>query len=585
MPPTTSAPGRVRLAAALRECIEQRVLPRSLGGDLQAGLTVGVIALPLSMALAIASGVPPQHGLYTAIVAGALIALFGGSRVQVCGPTAAFVVILAPIAAQHGLGGLLVATAMAGVILIALGLSRLGRLVEFIPYPVTSGFTAGIAVVIGALQIADLLGLSLPRRPEGFVELVRVLSSAIAGWRGSDVLIGLAALAILLLWPRLRTRVPAPLVALGTTAVAAWWLERNVAGFDVATIRDRFHYLVDGVPHDGIPPLAPRPGLPWNFQGANGATMHLDWPTLKSLVPAAFAIAMLGAIESLLSAVVADGMGGTQHDPDAELVAQGIGNVVAPFFGGIAATGAIARTATNLRAGARSPIAAIVHAVFVLVAMLALAPALGRLPMAAMAALLLTVAWNMAELPHALRTLRRSPGHDVFVWIVCFALTVAFDMVVAVGVGVVLAAMLFLHRLAALSEIKLLSEQHPARPEGLPAGVMYYEIAGPMFFGAAQRAFATLARIHAPAKVLILDLRAVPVIDATGLVNLESALGRLSQRGTVSILTGLRPEPAATIERSGLSLRVEGVWMVSDIDSAAAQARALLTEAEPTARA
>jgi len=448
---------RVPIATALRRVRAQGYGVADLRADLLAGVVVGIVALPLSMALAIASGVPPQHGLYTAIVAGGLIALLGGSKVQVSGPTAAFVVILAPISARYGLGGLAVATLLAGLLLAAMGLARFGRLVEFVPYPVTTGFTAGIAVVIGVLQLRDFLGLEVAAMPPHFVDRAIALAAALPSVRWSEAAVGIVTLAVLVGWPSLSRRVPAPLVALGIGTGLALALDRWVPGTEVATIASRFAYAIDGVTRPGIPQLPPLPALPWQLPGGDGAPLGLSLGLLRELVPSAFAIAMLGAIESLLSAVVADGMTGKKHDPDAELLAQGIGNVVAPFFGGIAATGAIARTATNVRAGARSPLAAVFHALFVLGAVVALAPLLGYLPMAALAALLLQVAWRMAEAKHVAHMLRVAPRSDILVLVSCLGLTVLFDMVVAVTVGIVFAALLFMKRMAEVSRAELVS--------------------------------------------------------------------------------------------------------------------------------
>src|SRR5438093_682338 len=397
-----------RIGAAMRSALREQYDAHALRADLMAGVVVGVVALPLSMALAIASGVPPQHGLYTAIVAGLVIALLGGSAVQVSGPTAAFVAILAPIAARFGLGGLLVATLAAGVILFAMGATGMGQFIEYVPYPVTTGFTAGIAVVIGTLQLKDFLGLTVPRMPEHYLARLGALLKALPTVRMADVAIGALTLAVLTLWPRVNRRVPAPLVALTLAALAAAVVAKTMPGFSVATINTRFAYESGGVLRPGIPRELPRPVLPWRLPGPDGAPLRVNLDLLRELMPAAFAIAMLGAIESLLSATVADGMTRRKHDPDAELMAQGIGNVVAPFFGGVAATGAIARTATNVRSGARSPLAAVFHSFVVLSAVLLLAPWLGYLPMASLAALLLMVAWNMSDSHHFAHLLRRA---------------------------------------------------------------------------------------------------------------------------------------------------------------------------------
>ena len=528
------------------------------------------------MALAIAAGVPPQHGLYTAIVAGAAIALCGGSRLQVSGPTAAFVVILAPISAQHGLGGLALATGMAGLLLLAMGLGRLGRLIEFVPYPVTTGFTAGIAIVIATLQVKDFLGLQTAALPGHFLPRAIALARALPTLRIGDLAVGLVTLALLLLWPKLIKAIPAPLVALAFGALLAWGFAQFAPELAPATIQDRFHYTLAGTTHGGIPPLPPQPVLPWRLPGPDGAPVTLSFALVQALVPAAFAIAMLGAIESLLSAVVGDGLAGTKHDPDGELVGQGIGNVIAPFFGGIAATGAIARTATNIRSGARTPLAAFLHALFILAVMLALAPLLGYLPMASLAALLLTVAWRMSEYRHVVRVTRRAPKSDVTVLWVCLLLTVVFDMVIAVSVGIVLAALLFMRRMAEVSEVRLLGDTH-AHPAGpLPRGLVLYEVAGPLFFGAAQRAISTLERAGQEARALVLDLEGVPVLDATALVNLESSIERLLARGTFVAIGGVQKQPLRVLLQGGLRNRPGQLVIRRSLDKAIADAKAAL---------
>ena len=585
------APSRLRrwlravpLGLALRQSLAEGYSLATLRADLLAGLVVGVVAVPLSMALAIAAGVPPQHGLYTAIVAGGAIALCGGSRLQVSGPTAAFVVILAPIAARHGLAGLALATGMAGLLLMAMGLGRLGRLIEFVPYPVTTGFTAGIAIVIAMLQVKDFFGLQpAAPLPAHFLPRALALLRSLPTFRAGDLLVGVATLALLLLWPRLVKSVPAPLVALAAGAVAAWGLALWLPELAPATIQDRFTYTLGGATRGGIPPLPPLPVLPWRLPGPDGAPLVLTFELLQALVPAAFAIAMLGAIESLLSAVVGDGLAGSKHDPDGELLGQGVGNLVAPFFGGIAATGAIARTATNIRSGARTPFAAIVHALFILVAVLALAPLLGYLPMASLAALLLTVAWRMSEYRHVVRVTRRAPGSDVAVLWVCLLLTVVFDMVIAVSVGIVLAALLFMRRMAEVSEVRLLGETH-AHPAGpLPRGLVLYEVAGPLFFGAAQRAISTLERAGQEARALVLDLEGVPVLDATALVNLESAIERLLARGAFVAIGGVQKQPLRVLLQGGMRNRPGQLVIRRSLEKAIAEAKAALARADAEA--
>jgi SulP family sulfate permease len=544
-----------RPASALRGVIAEGYTPSMLRADLLAGAVVGLVALPLSMALAIASGVPPQYGLYTAIVAGGLIPLLGGSRFQVSGPTAAFVVILSPISHRFGIGGLALASLMAGLVLLAMGALRMGRFIEFVPHPVTAGFTAGIAVVIATLQVKDLLGLTVHEMPEQYVDRVGALAHALPTAHWPELALGVLTLGVLGAWPRVTHKIPGPLVALVLAAAAAAFAGWLVPSFSVATIGSRFEFPIPGGTGHGIPPWPPWPMFPWTLPGAGGEPLGLSFALLRELLPYAFAIAALGAIESLLSAVVADGMTGRRHDPDAELLAQGTGNLVAPFFGGFAATGAIARTATAVRFGARSPVAASFHAIVVLVAVVLLAPLLGFLPMASLAAVLLFVAWNMAELDHFAHVLRVAPRSDVAVLVTCFLLTVLFDMVVAVSVGVVMAALLFMRRMAEVADVRL-ADPHPlGLTRKLPPGVVVYEVAGPLFFGAARKAMSALQAVDDSVRVVILDLRSVPALDATGLVGLESAFERLHRAGALVVIGGAQPQPLRAMARAGWSDR------------------------------
>ncbi len=532
-----------RLGCALRVSLAGPYGARELRTDVLAGLVVGVVALPLAMALAIASGVPPQHGLYTSIVAGALIAVCGGSRVSVSGPTAAFVVLLVPISARYGIGGLMLASLMAGLILCGLGVARLGRLIQFIPHPVTTGFTAGIGVVIAGLQVKDFLGLRPETNPEHFTEKMLAYARALPTTHAWELAIGVFTLALLLVWPRITKKLPSPLVAVGLATVLAYALSRTVDGFEVATIGSRF---------GGIPRTPPTFAWPWDAPGADGRPLGLTFETLRALMSPAIAIAALGAIESLLCAVVADGMAGTRHDPDVELVAQGLGNVVAPLFGGFAATGAIARTATGIRAGARSPVAAVVHALFVLVAVLALAPLLAWLPMAALAALLLLVAWNMSDARHFAHVLKVAPKGDVAVLLTCFFLTVVFDMTIAVSAGVVLAALLFMRRMSEMFHAGLDEQHHAQTLEPVLEGVVVYEIRGPLFFGAAEKAVTALTRVRSKTRAVILEMDDVPVMDVTGLVALESAVQRLQAAGIFVAIAGVQPQPLSVLAKSAL---------------------------------
>jgi sulfate permease, SulP family len=554
-------------AAALRAVLREGYTARDLRADLLAGLVVGVLALPLAMALGVAVGASPQHGLYTAIVAGLVVAALGGSRMQVTGPTAAFVVVIAPIHANFGSAGLLVAGLLAGVLLIAMGAARLGRFIQFIPHPVTSGFTAGIATVIATLQMKDLLGLQLSTQPAHFMDRVAAMVAARHTLAPGELAIGLLTLAILVWFPRATRRVPAAIVALPIASVAAIALGAISPDSAVATIATRFETSIDGAIIHGIPPLPPLPIWPWLAPGPGGAPLSFSLATFRELVPAAFAIAMLGAIESLLSAVIADGMAQTKHDPDAELLALGIGNVIVPFFGGIPATGALARTATNIRSGARSPIAAMIHSLALLLSILALAPLLGYLPMTSLAALLLLVAWNMSDVKHVLHTLQVAPRSDVAVLLTCYTLTVVFDMVVGVAVGMVLAAFMFMGRMAEATEARLMvtgsrSELPAAGGNPLlgpiPPGIAVYEISGPLFFGAAEKAMATLSVLSDRSKGVIFVMDDVPVIDVTGLVAFESALDWLRKQARLAILSGVRPQPMAVLKRARIDQR-EGV--------------------------
>jgi SulP family sulfate permease len=567
----------VPFATALRRSLAQGYDASALRADVLAGLVVGVVALPLSMALAIAVGVPPQHGLYTAIVAGSLVALTGGSKFQVTGPTAAFVVILAPVVTRHGIDGLLTAGCMAGVLLVAMGMARFGRLIEFIPHPVTTGFTTGIATVIATLQIKDVFALPVAKLPESYLEKVEALWAVRAEAQVGDAGLALLTLLLLLALPRwlpgVTRRVPGPLIAIVGVTLLAGALQQVWPELAFATIGKRFQTTIDGQLVAGIPSLPPLPRLPW------GDT-PLSFGLLRDLAGAAFAIAMLGAIESLLSAVIADGLTGKRHDPDAELVGLGLGNLLAPFFGGIAATGALARTATNIRAGARSPLAAVVHSLVILLAVLLLAPLFAHVPMAALAGLLLVVAWNMSEVKHFVHTLRVAPRDDVIVLLICFGLTVVFDMVLAVSVGVVLASLMFMRRMAELTHSRVFEGTSADTERALPAGVTLYEIAGPLFFGAAQSAMGAIHTVGATSKVIVLALGQVPAIDATGLVALESALSRLRQVGKRVVLAGPLPEPREIFTKANLQESFDNVEVADTLADALEKARVLVESGE-----
>jgi SulP family sulfate permease len=542
----------LRIGHAVREaCVDEPYNGRRFSRDLMAGITVGIIAIPLAMALAIASGVAPQYGLYTAIIAGFLIALFGGSRYSISGPTAAFVVILYPIAQTYGLGGLLLATLMSGVLLVVMALMRLGRFIEYIPESVTLGFTGGIAVVIATLQLKDFFGLSVESMPEHYWDKLAVLGQQLPALDGMSTLVALATLAVMLLWPRLKTPVPPHLPAVIFGSLLAIWM--NSQGATIETIGSRFSYLLpDGSTGTGIPPFLPEFTWPWQQAGADGQPIGFSWELFRELIPAAFAIAMLGAIESLLCAVVLDGMTGKRHSANSELMGQGIGNMVVPFFGGITATAAIARSAANYRAGAESPVSAMVHSLVVLLALVSLAGVLAYLPMPAMAALLMMVAWNMSEAPKAVHLLKTAPRSDILVFLTCFGLTVALDMVIAITTGILLAAVLFMREMAQMTRVTDITGNQRVQQAGLPKGWQVFKINGPLFFAAADRIFNELAALSREARGLVLYMDGVTILDAGGLSALNKLIASCRQTGTRIVIADLQFQPLRTLARAGV---------------------------------
>lgn len=483
------------------------------------GVIVGVVALPLAMAFAIASGVKPEQGIYTAIIAGLAVSLFGGSRLQIAGPTGAFIVILAAITAKYGVDGLQIATVMAGVMLLLSGLARFGSIIKFIPDPVIVGFTAGIGVIIWIGQWPDFFGL--PKvSGEHFHEKFWHMLQALPHMQFNTTLLALTSLLLVLFAPRLPglRRVPGPLTAMiiATLIQSIFHLE------GVATIGSTFGGIPQGFPSIGLP--------------------IVTVPRIIELIGPAFTIAVLGTIESLLSAVVADGMSGTKHDSNQELIGQGIANIAAPFFGGFAATGAIARTATNIRNGGNSPIAGIFHVATLVLVLLFLAPLAANIPLAALAAILFVVAYNMSELKHFARMVKRAPRADVAILLITFLLTVFADLVVAVNIGVILAMLQFMRRMASSVEMQQLSEQDLASElavEGrvnLPAGVMVYSLEGPFFFGAVENFERALAQTHTDPHTLLIRLLRVPFMDITGLQSLEEAIEQMKKRGVAIML-------------------------------------------------
>ena len=541
----------LRLCHALREVLAEGYNANKLSKDLLAGLTVGIIAIPLAMALAIASGVAPQYGLYTAIIAGFIIALTGGSRYSISGPTAAFVVILYPVAMKYGLSGLLLATVLSGVLLLLMAAFRLGRLIEYIPEPVTLGFTSGIAVVIATLQINDFFGLKLTGLPEHYAEKVALLAQHLPQLSPASLAVALVTLGVMLLWPKLKIPLPAHLPALFIGTLLALLLLQF--GFELDTIGSRFSYsTADGNPGSGIPPYLPYFDWPWLRPGPDGELLGFSWQLLKDLLAAAFAMAMLGAIESLLCAVVLDGMSGRRHSANSEMLGQGIGNIITPFFGGITATAALARSAANYKAGAQSPLSAMVHALVLLLALVLLAPVLSYLPMAALAALLVMVAWNMSEAPKALHLLKTAPRSDIWVFITCFSLTVLFDMVIAITTGILLATVLFVKEIAQMSKVTDISNQRKQVEQALPDGWQVLKISGPLFFAAADRIFADIARLSEQSHGLVLYMDGVPLLDAGGLAALNKLISKCQHNNTELVIADLQFQPLKTLAKAGV---------------------------------
>jgi SulP family sulfate permease len=525
--------------------------------DLTAGVIVGIVALPLAIAFGIASGVSPQQGLFTAIIAGFLISALGGSSVQIGGPTGAFVVIVYGIVQQYGYAGLAAATLMAGVLLIVMGFAGLGGAIKFIPYPVTTGFTSGIALIIASQQVKDVLGLQMGAVPADFLDKFAAYAEHFSSVNVQAIALAVLAILIIELWPRVTSRVPSPFVALVVCSAIAWALK-----LDVETIGSRF---------GAISFALPAPTLP---------TVQLS--ELRALANPAITIALLAGIESLLSAVVADGMTGKRHRSNMELIAQGAANIASPLFGGIPATGAIARTATNVRNGGRTPVAGIVHAVTLLAIALFLGPLAALVPMAVLGAILLVVAYNMSEW-RSFKNVLTAPKSDVTVLLITFFLTVFVDLTVAIEVGMVMAAFLFMKRMSEVTNVSVIAREflenvdendpNSMRVRRVPRGVVVYEINGPFFFGAAETFKDTLARTMGKPRVLILRMRNVPAIDATGLHALEDVVHRSRQDGTLVLLSDVHAQPMMALGRSRVLDEIGDEQIFGNVDDALNRAR------------
>lgn len=545
-----------KLITALREGYSAT----TFRADAIAGLTVAIVALPLAMALGIASGASPDKGLVTAVVAGFLISALGGSRVQVGGPTGAFVVVVFNVIAQHGYDGLLIATLLAGAILIVAGAARLGQMIKYIPHPVVTGFTAGIAVIIASSQVKDFLGLAINSVPADFLPKWQAYFGAISTIQWTTVAVGTGALVIIVGLRRYAPKLPGFLIAVVVSSVVVALLK-----LPVDTIGSRFPHLPAGLPMPSLPAFS--------------------LAKVNEVLPSAFTIAFLAGIEALLSAVVADGMAGTRHRSNQELIGQGIANVASALFGGLPATGAIARTATNIRSGARTPIAGMMHAAFLLIFVLFATDLMAYVPMAALAAILFMVAWGMSEYERFLALLRM-PGTDRAVLLLTFGLTVLVDLTVAIGVGVTLASLLFMARMAEAVEVDAgvtndpeLDAEDMHQRDALPPGVEVFRINGPFFFGVAGELLDTLRRVGEPPKAIILRMRLVPLLDTSGVQALEKFVEQARIAGARVILSGVRPQPFSMLKRARLGRSSGKLTYAPDYAKAIAAAAKAVGEA------
>ena len=548
-----------RLEPKLWTVVREGYTLSAFSRDVVAGIIVGIIALPLSIALAIASGLKPEQGLFTAVIAGFLISAFSGSRVQIGGPTGAFIVVVYSVVQKFGYEGLAIATLMAGVLLILMGVARLGGVIKFIPYPVTVGFTSGIAVIIFTAQIRDFLGLAMPPPPAEFIEKIAAYLHYASSVNPSALLMGVSSYLLITYWPRVTGKIPGSLVAILLATAATSWLD-----IPVETISSRF---------GSVPNRLPFPEIP-----------SLRWELMVQLFPAAFTIALLAGIESLLSAVVADGMTGRRHRSNMELIAQGIANCVSPFFQGLPATGAIARTAANIKNGGTTPFSGIVHALTLLLIMMVFGRWAVMIPMPVLAAILMRVAFNMGEWQLFVR-LFKAPKSDVLVLLSTFGLTVLVDLTVAIEVGVVLAAFLFMRRMAEVTHVGFIrremgDDERDASgmdlppDERIPPGVEVFEIQGPFFFGAADRFKDAVRGLRKPPRVLIMRMRYVPVIDVTGLMALEDVWTKCRKEGTTLLLSGVHAQPRDVFRRTGFRDRIGPEHIFDHFDDALTYAQA-----------
>lgn len=530
--------------------------------DISAGSIVGIVALPLAIAFGIASGVSPENGLVTAIIAGFIISALGGSRVQIGGPTGAFIIIVYGIVQKHGLEGLMIATILSGIILILMGFLKLGTLIKFIPLPIITGFTSGIAIIIFFTQINDLLGLQITAMPSEFLKKLPLYFESISNFNMETVILSTGCILIIVLFPKITKRIPSTVLALIAGTAAAYFLN-----LDVETIGSRFGAISGSIPSPSLP--------------------DITYEKVYSLIGPSFTIAILAAIETLLSAVVADGMIGGRHRSNMELIANGTANLIVPLFGGIPATGAIARTVTNIKNGGRTPVAGIVHSVVLLLIMLFFGQFAGAIPMCVLAAILVIVAYNMSEWREFIAQLKM-PKSDVTVLLTTFSLTILFDLTIAIEVGMILSALLFMKRMAQVTNVGIIKREFDEKEipndlsddnlsnEAIPEGVLIYEVNGPFFFGAASKFKEASRIVNENVKVMILRLRNVPAIDATGLNTIEDFYNDCTKTGCTLILSGIHAQPLFAAEKLGLTKKIGSENIVGDINGAVQRAAEII---------
>lgn len=526
--------------------------------DLTAGIIVGIVALPLAIAFSIASGLPPERGLFTAITAGFCISLFGGSKVQIGGPTGAFAVIIYAAVSEFGYSGLVTATLMAGIMLILMGIFKMGGLIKFIPYTIITGFTAGIAVTIASGQIGDFFGLTLKELPSDFIGRIQVYAGNFSAVNFYSLAIAIISLAVIFLWPKITKKIPGSLIVILLASIVNIILERTL-GWHTETIGSRYGSIPASLPLPSMPEISPS--------------------VITRLFSTAVSIAMLAAIESLLSASVADGMTGTKHDSNTELIAQGIANILSPIFGGIPATGAVARTATNIKNGGKTPVAGIIHSVTLLLIMLALGKFVLYIPMAAISAVLVSVAWNMAGFG-SIRALMKGQKSDIFVLATTFLLTVFIDLTVAIGAGLGFAAFFFIKKMIDLSEVQTSRETLIGGIKGdrqeealkIPEGVLVYEIEGPLFFGTVGKFEIALEKANVNCKVLILRMRNTLYLDAGGIRAIEQCKNACERKGITIILSGIHTQPYLLLEKTGFADRLGRENIFDNINQALSRA-------------